>query len=83
MPYRKKYQKLYRCSNDCGFRHKLVMVVFEHEWNAHQIAISGILVDFARDLARRIKNYQPPMFYQLFPNKSAMKTVDRRNHERD
>jgi len=36
MPYRKYTEKMWRCSWDCGYRHKYLRRVFNHENKKHR-----------------------------------------------
>ena len=57
MPYRKRYQKLWRCEwEGCDYKGKPMMNVLKHEWERHMMMKAGIMIDIAKSLVKELKN---------------------------
>jgi hypothetical protein len=54
MPYRKKYQKKYRCQLDCGFKNPSFIKTCQHEWKEHKISASALYVDITKAICEEL-----------------------------
>ena len=61
MPNKAGYQRLWRCSWKCGFKHKNLTEVFEHEKNTHMAVQYARLKKKKDALKLNARNfYSPP-----------------------